>query len=172
MSTVVLRYGIIAGLILAVVGFGLSIIMGDMEMSTMEVVGYTAMGISLPMVYLGIRAHRMQLEGQTIKFSTAFAVGFLIALIASVFWAGGFEVFLATSDGNWFQEYQSEMIAGMQENGVPQAEIDAEIKEMESMGDLMENPVFRFLIAMMEVLVIGVVVALISAFIESRRKSA
>ena len=171
MGKTVLKYGLIAGAIIIVVSYGMQALMGDAEMGTMEIVGWTSMLLALSMVYLGVRTHRLDQEGQSIGFGSAFVVGLLISLVATLFWAGGWEVYLAINGDGFYQEYADHLVESLRSEGATQAEINAQMAESQEMVEMAKNPFFRFMFSSIEILPVGILVSLISAFIESRRES-
>lgn len=66
--------------------------------------------------------------------------------------------------GEEFKEYA---INDFRKNSSPE-EFESMMKQMESMGDLAENPLFQGIIMFLTVLVIGFIVSVISAWILKR----
>ncbi|MCB0628152.1 MAG: DUF4199 domain-containing protein, partial [Lewinella sp.] len=92
MKNVVLKYGLIAGLIQVVVGFGLMALLfgdGSDKIKYGELLGYTVMIVALSVIFIGVRTYRdEQLDG-AISFGKALQVGVLITLVASALYVIG-----------------------------------------------------------------------------------
>jgi hypothetical protein len=172
MRSIVLRYGLIAGGIIIGASIIALIINGkEMDLDTGAVIGWTSMLLALTFVYIGVRSYRLQLPDQSITFGKAFLTGFLISLVATAFWAGGWEVYMATSDGNFYQHYADHKIASLQASGATEAEIEEARTDSQNIVDMAKNPFLRVAMSSMEILPVGLLISLISGLIESRRKA-
>jgi hypothetical protein len=172
MRSIVLRYGLIAGAIIVVAStISLIISGGQIDMEVGAIVGWTSMLLALTFVYIGVRSYRLQLPGQSITFGKAFITGFLISLVATAFWVGGWEVYMATSDGSFYQKYAEHEIASLQASGATQEEVDEAQADIQSMVDMAKNPFMRVAFSSMEILPVGLLISLVSGLIESRRKA-
>lgn len=81
------------------------------------------------------------------------------------------EIYFNATDQRFAQEYYSQTVADLRESGLPQAELDAKVKEMEDMRDLyVDNPFFRIALTYMEILPVGLLISLISAAILRRKE--
>ena len=126
MSKVVLRYGIIAGLIVAAPWMWIMIrLPADADMTSLGgvVQGYIIMVLGLSMVFLGIKHYRDKALGGVIKFGRAFLVGLGISAVAGVFYVVGWEIATAVSDFDFAGAYAKSMIEAERARGAGAAEL-------------------------------------------------
>ncbi len=166
MKNTVLRYGIIGGLMMVVLGMINWYLCKPLGYMASQIGGYVFIILSLSTIYFGIRHYRDELLGGRIRFGQAFSTGLLIALIPSVFmffytmlffkiWGAEFQ--------RWaMDEFQKQMSA--KEFALMQQQIEAN-------RALYENLAFQGFIMFATVLLIGVVIALLSAMLLKRDKA-
>lgn len=137
----ILTFGSISGLILAVLFLGtLSVMDTSNPGNTVGmVVGFLTMFISLSIIFVGVKRYRDQELGGVIRFWTALKLGVGMALIASLFYVIGWEIYLAATD---YAFVQSAI-----EMGYPDY----------------ANPAYRLPITFTEILPVALVVPLVSA---------
>lgn len=165
MKKVVLIYGVLAGVALIVLSIILQMSLGEHSMVT----GYVTMVLSLVMIFFGIKSYRDQHLGGRITFGQGFKVGILIALIASVFYVVGWEIYSSLYMPNFMEDYSAQMIKEMRADGASEAKIAESMKEMEQWKEMYKNPVIRYGMVFMEIFPVGLLVTLISAFILKRK---
>ncbi|MBN8570352.1 MAG: DUF4199 domain-containing protein [Ignavibacteria bacterium] len=168
-----LKYGSIAGIIMAVIFFIPFVLFKGQDLYNFflvgEIIGYSTMILSLLFVFFGIRSYRDVELGGVITFGKAFITGLFITLIASIIF-GIFTILLYTvispNLGNEMIEFYKRSIV---ESGQAKDIIDAQISEMESNRGLYNNAAFNGFLMFATVFLIGAVVALISSFILKRK---
>lgn len=162
MRKLVLINGIIAGLIPLSMFF---IFNANEENQYGVWIGYGSMIIAFSLIFLGTRSFRDKQNNGTISFGKGMQIGLLITAIASVIYAGGWEIYLMTHGGpdSFMTTYTEHYVDRMKAAGAAQEKIDATIKEMDSMKAMYRNPFFRFGMTLMEILPVGVIISLISA---------
>ncbi len=164
MSKIVLTFGILAGLINAAVAMLLTSIAGEEMMhANSEWIGYLVMIIALSMIFVGVKQYRDNYLGGVIKFGKAFLVGLYIALIASAFYVGSWEIYLQTSDVNFMETYATSVIENMKAEGASEEAISEMEDQIQFYSDMYENPIFRVLLTLSEILPVGLIISLISA---------
>jgi hypothetical protein len=167
MRKVTLTFGLLSGaLISGFMIFGFWLWERSGKISGNELVGYASMVIALSMVFFGIKSFRDNYQKGAIRFWKGVQVGALISLIASVMYTATWETYVhlrPTKVAAFLNEYFTCNVDKMKAKGASAAEIDQEVKKMDSMKKMYENPVFRFGLTMMEILPVGIVVSLISA---------
>ena len=134
------------------------------------IIGYTTMVLAFMLVYFGVRSYRDNVAGGEIGFGRAMAVGTLIVLVASV-------IYVATWQLVYFQlapEYATEIQAHMMERaraggGTPE-EIARKVAEVERFARMYRNPAFNAAVTFLEPLPVGLVFALVTAGVLSRRR--
>jgi len=168
MTRTVLIFGLISGVIIAgMVWLQAWLCERDlMSLDYGEITGYASMLIALSMVFFGIKSYRDNYSGGKITFWKGVQVGLLITLIGSLmYYVGAVTYNLAspTFEAKFMQKYAERTVEKLQAQGAPQEKIDDATTELALMGMLFKNPLFFFLIAMVEIMPIGILVTLISA---------
>jgi len=170
MKKLVLVYGIIAGLIVTgMMAFstGYYCAKGDFEGGM--IYGYSAMIIAFSMIFVGIRSFRDKHNGGTISFGKAFKVGLFISLIASTIYVIGWLINYYYFIPDFMDKYAAAMIAKTKASGVSANELAKKTADMAQMKEWYKNPLFVILMTYVEILPVGVIVALISALILKRK---
>lgn len=164
MKKITLKFGLYSAITIVVL-FSINLFtpLAELDMGTQEILGYLAMFIALIFVFFGIKSYRDQHNNGFITFGKGFKLGFLITLIpATVF--GIFDVIYILMNPGFFLDYREAYVADL-EKKFSGAELAAQIKEMDEMMVLAANPAFNFFLMFATVLILGVIVSLISAFI-------
>jgi hypothetical protein len=157
-----LVYGGIAGAI--VVGVITATIALDLPShATSETVGYLVMLVGLSLIFVGVKRYRDVECGGVIRFGRALAMGSAIAAVAAVIYVLGWETYLAISGHDFITEYSQSVIEGLRATGATEAAITAKTAELESLSANYRNPLFRLPMTALEILPVGVIVALVSA---------
>jgi hypothetical protein len=170
----ILKYGVIAGLVVAagmwatLLAFG-----GDMPhgMSGMAL-GYLGMLVGLSAVFFGIRRHRDVDGGGAVGFWPAFGLGLGISLVAAIFYVLAWELAQATVVGDFAGQYAASAIAQAKAEGADAAALAELGAQMESFKQLYANPLFRLPMTFVEIFPVGVLVSLVSAAVLRRAESA
>ena len=169
-----LRYSFIYGAIIGVVVIGLMSIGifwdGPEGAGGSELAGYTIMLAVLSLVFIGIKRYRDVEHGGVIKFTQAATVGIGIAVVAGVFYAIAWEGVLVATDYAFIESYSQTMIDGVKAQGLAAGEEAAKLAEIHDSMEMYRNPLFRLPITFVEIFPVGLVVALISAFILKNAK--
>lgn len=159
-----LIYGGISGaLVIAVIIAGL--VLGTPTHASSELFGYLVMLVALSMIFVGVKRYRDIEGGGVVRFGRALAVGLGIALVATIIYIIGWEIFLATSDRDFMAEYTNGIIEGMRADGAGAGAIQAKQAEMQGMAELYRNPLYRVPITFTEIFPVGLIVALVAAAI-------
>jgi hypothetical protein len=171
MNKTVIKYGLISGVLASAmmmltmnfhdqIGFGAAGL----------VLGYTTMVLAFLLIYFGVRSYRDTVGGGTVGFGRALAIGVLIAAISSACYAATWEVIYYKYMPDFMEKYSAHQLEKVRANGASEAEIAAEKAEMDKFAEMYKNPVYNVGITLMEPLPVGLLVALISAWVLSRRK--
>lgn len=158
-------FGLILGAILCVnTIIMMNRIVSNPDMETNDVIGYAAMVVVFSLIFFGVRNYRNKRLDGFISFGKAFKVGALIALVGSTLY-----VVIGLSYYYLFvPEFIDKYIEYVLKH-TSEANLAAKTKEMAEFKEMYKNPVFAILISYSEVLPIGLVVALVSAFILKRK---
>ena len=163
MLRIVLIYGVIGGLIVAVPMAVSWFTTPEGQISeNAALVGYLSMLLAFTMVFVGIKHYRDKVLGGVIRFLPALGVGLGISAVASLFWVVGWEIILATGF-DFGGAYMDSVVAAAQARGAPPAEIERIRAETADALALYANPLTRLPVTFAEMFPIGVVISLLSA---------
>ena len=170
MKKIVIVCGSIAGLIVSamiVISTAITYRSGNLEGSML--VGYATMILAFSLIFVGIKNYRDKYNNAVISFRKAFKVGLYITLIAStiyvVVWLVDYYFFIP----DFGEKYAAYMLEKLRAGGASQLEIAKQTKEMASFTEMYKNPLFNALISYTEIVPVGLLVTLISAFILKRK---
>ena len=173
MKKTVLTFGLIAGGILSAMMLITMPFHDRIDFDKSEVIGYTTMVLAFLLIFFGVRSYRDNVAGGTIRFGRAFAVGALIAAVASTCYVATWEVlyfqyFKAAPD--FLAKYQAHEIEKARADGATEAAIAEQKAKLEKMAAMYRNPVFNAAITFLEPLPVALVMSLVSAGVLSRRR--
>ena len=174
MKKTVIICGLIAGLISTSMFIGLMLLgkAGHDDFDNGMIYGYTLMILAFSLIFVGTRITRDKHNGGIISFGKAFRVGLYITLIAStiyvIVWLIDYYFFVP----DFAAQYAKHTIDALKKNGASQAVIDQKTVEMEKFSQMYKNPFFNALLTYTEILPVGLLVSLISAFILKRKNKA
>jgi hypothetical protein len=160
----VLSYGAVAGLIVGVPLFGLTVAMNGVPPTRYgAVIGYTIMLIALSTVFVAIKRHRDTDLGGVIKFWPALGMGLGISLVAGIFYVAAWEAALAVTHSDFAATYANVLIEQQKAKGVTGEALAKFTAEMERFKAQYKNPLYRVPMTFVEIFPIGVLVSLVSA---------
>ena len=170
MKRVVLINGIIGGLIVSTLMVLATLYFkstGDFENGM--IYGYASMILAFIFIFVGVKTFRDKYNNGIISFGKAFTIGILIALIASTFYVVTWliEYFYVFTD--FAEKYATETLAKAKAAGATEAELAKQTAEMAQFNKMYKNPFFNALITYMEILPVGLIVSLISAFLLKKK---
>ncbi len=162
MSRIAAVYGAIAGsIIIASIIIGLTL--GADQESHNPLIGYLIMIVALSLIFLGVKQYRDRNKGGVIKFGSALLLGLMIALVAAVFYVGGWEAYLAVTDYSFMDSYVAQTIEAKKAAGLAGEALAKEIENLKAMADGYKNPLFRMGITFLEIFPVGLVIAIVTA---------
>ena len=163
----ILKYGAIAGLVVAavmIVGFWSA--GGDMPHGWLAMaIGYATMLLALSAVFMGIKHHRDVAGGGVIRFWPAFGMGLGISFVAALFYVAAWELVQATIITDFAGSYADSVIAAQKAKGVDAAALAKLTAEMEAFKVQYADPMFRLPMNFSEIFPVGVLVSLVSALV-------
>jgi hypothetical protein len=119
----ILTYGVIAGLIVGIPLFGISVAMHGHPPSTGGMVlGFATMFIAFSTIFLAIKRHRDRTLGGIVRFWPALGMGLGIAFVASMFYIAAWELALAVTGIDFAGDYARAIIAEKTAAGLQGAE--------------------------------------------------
>lgn len=175
MKKLIWTYGIISGLIITVLMIGMTPLWqqeGQMDMQMGELLGYISMIVSLSMIFFGVKNYRDKHKDGVITFGKAFKVGFLITLVASAFYVVGWMIYFNTSETaqDFPEQYLEYMLTEMEEDGATAEEVAETRTTYEGQMELYKNPFVMMGVTLMEILPVGLLISLLTAFILKRKE--
>ena len=170
MKKIVLTFGLISGAILSgmmlitlpfhdAIGFDRSLVLG-----------YTSMVLAFLLVFFGVRSYRDNIGGGAVGFGRAFAVGALIAVVGSLCYVATWEVAFFTFAPDYLTKYQAHMLEKERAAGASEEAISLKKAEMDKFAVMYRNPAINAALTFVEPLPVGLIFALVSAGVLSRRK--
>lgn len=171
MKKIVLVYGIIAGLIVTgMMAFSTGYYCSKGDFEGGMIYGYSAMIIAFSMIFVGIKSFRDKHNGGVIRFGKAFRIGLFISLIASTIYVIGWLINYYCFIPDFMDKYAAAMIGKARASGVSAEELAKKSAEMAQMKEWYKNPLFVILMTYIEILPVGLLVALVSALILKRQE--
>ena len=170
MKKIVLTFGLISGAIISgmmlltlpfhdALGFDRSLFLG-----------YTSMVLAFLLVFFGVRSYRDNIAGGAVRFGRAFAVGAQIALVSSLCYVAAWEVAFFTFAPDYLTKYQAHELDKARAEGASEEAIALKKAEMDKFAVMYKNPAINAALTLAEPLPVGLIVALVSAGVLSRRK--
>jgi hypothetical protein len=170
MKRTVWTFGLISGAILSAMMLLTIPFMDEIGFDRGMVVGYTTMVLAFLLVFFGVRSYRDNVAGGSVGFGRAFTVGALIALIASACYVATWQVLYFKFQPDFLAKMQAYRIEKAQASGDSPAEIQALVVEMEKFAEMYQNPAINAAITFLEPLPVGLIFALVTAGVLSRRR--
>jgi hypothetical protein len=164
MLRMILVYGVIAGVIVGVPQFGMTVAMKNhLPLAAGLLIGYATMLVALSAVFVAIKRYRDVDLGGVITFWRAFGLGLGISVIAGIFYVLAWEAALAVSHKDFAGEYAKVLIAQEKAKGVTGPALAKLVAEMDAFKRQYANPLYRFAEGFSEIFPVGVLVSLVSA---------
>ena len=160
----ILSYGAVAGLIVGVPLFGLTVAMnGHPPLPYGVALGYLTMLIALSTVFAAIKRRRDADLGGVIRFWPAFGLGIGISVVAGVFYVLAWEAALAVTHMDFAAGYAKLLIEQQQAKGVTGEALARFTADMEQFKIQYANPLYRLPMTFAEIFPVGLLVSLVSA---------
>jgi Protein of unknown function (DUF4199) len=163
MLRLIVRYGIIGGLIVAVPLFTITLAAGDLGAPWGYVVGYLTMLVSLSTIFIAIKKHRDADLGGVIRFWPALGLGVAISFIAGIFYVLAWELAVDVTHMDFATGYAQTMIDAAKARGLTGDALAKAIADAEQFKANYANPVYRLPMTFIEIFPVGVLVSLVSA---------
>jgi hypothetical protein len=170
MRKIALTFGLISGAIVSVMML-ISLRFHDaLGFDRSLVLGYTSMVLAFLLVFFGVRSYRDNIGGGTVSFGRALAVGALIALVGSLCYVATWEVAYFKFAPDYLTKYQARTLEKARSDGASEQAISLKKAEMDKIAVMYRNPAINAAMTLAEPLPVGLVIALVSAGVLSRRK--
>jgi Protein of unknown function (DUF4199) len=171
MKKTVLICGLIAGLISTSLFIGLMLLgkAGHDDFKNGMLYGYTLMILAFSLIFVGTKITRDKYNGGVISFGKAFRVGLYITLIAStmyvIVWLTDYYLFIP----DFAEKYGAHVLESLKASGASQELIAQKSADMVRFSQMYKNPFFNALITYSEIVPVGLIVSLISAWTLKRK---
>lgn len=170
MKRIVLTFGLISGAIISVMLLLTVPFQDAIGFDRGEIIGYTSMVLAFLLIFFGVRSYRDNVAGGTVRFGRAFAVGALIAVVASACYVATWEVIYFKFAPDFLTKYQAHILEKARADGQSEEAIARKKAEMDEFAELYKNPAINAAITFVEPLPVALIVALVSAGVLSRRR--
>jgi hypothetical protein len=151
MRTTVGKFGLY-GLILAFILFLTGLYFGmEEDFSTQEIIGYLTILLSLSFIFPGIKHYRDKINGGKLRLRKAVLIGLQISAFTAIGIAIADLIYTTTINPDFFEEYEAVKRAEGYKGEIPDY-----------------GSIFMAFVMFLTVMVVGLAVALISAFILRR----
>ena len=172
MRKIVLTFGLISGAMLSAMLLLTIPFMDKIGFEKGEVIGYTTMLLAFLMIYFGVRSYRDNVAGGTVKFGRAFLVGLAITMVASTCYVATWQVVYYKFAPDFLEKYSAFAMEKAKKSGASEAKVAATKKEMAEFVAFYKNPLANIAMTFLEPLPVGLLFALGSAGILSRKRQA
>ena len=171
MKKTVLTFGLISGVIVAIL-MGITTLFADrIGFDRAIIVGYTSMLIAFLLVFFGIKSYRDNIGNGEISFGRAFTVGILITLVTCAFYVISWEILYYTVLSDFPEKYGNYVMEQARASGATPEQLAQKLEEVKQMKSLLDNPLIGpAVIFISEPLPVGLVMTLISAAILRKRR--
>lgn len=171
MKKIVWIYGLVAGVIVsAIMAISMITCYNNPEVlgQGSMVIGYLSMLIAFSMIFVGVKNYRDKQNGGNVSFGKAFTIGLFIALIGSamyvITWAIVYNFFVP----DFMERYSNHMLQQAKKSGNV-ATMEQVATQMSQYKEMYKNPLFFVLITLVEILPVGIFVALLCALILKKK---
>lgn len=169
----ILVFGIISGIIVsAMMLTSVYIAYGKQEFEGNMVLGFAMMIASLSFVYVGVRNYRNKYTGGYIGFWDALKVALGIAFVACTIYVLAWLVLFYTVMPDWIEVYSGFVMRNAEKAGATAAELKAKADEMEFYRQQYKSAFGIVWLTYLEILVIALPVALLSALVLMKKPRA
>ena len=169
MRTTVLRFGLAAGAILSAIMLAAVPFRDAIGFDRGEILGYASMVVAFLLIFFGVRSYRDNVAGGAVRFGRAFAVGGLIAVVASVCYVATWELIYFKLAPDFTEQYQAYLLDRERAEGASEEALARQRVEMERFAELYDNPAINAAITFLEPLPVALIIALVSAGVLRRR---
>lgn len=169
MKRTVLVFGLIAGAVLSAMMLATVPFMDRIGFDRGEIIGYTSMVLAFLLIFFGVRSYRDRFGGY-LGFVRAFGVGAMIVGVASLCYVATWQVIYYKFAPDFMVKYQAHTLEKARADGATEEAIAKKKEELDKFATLYRNPAINAAITFVEPLPVGLVIALVSAAVLSRRR--
>jgi len=171
MRKTVLTFGVISGLISAVMMLATVPFMHKISSDKGLIVGYTTIVLAGLLVFFGIRSYRDNASGGRLTFARGLAVGILISLLSNCFYVATWEVVSYKFMPDFAEKYAAQMVEHAKSSGASQQKIDETARQAADFVRNYHNPLYKISMTFLEPFPVFLVITLVSAAILRKKSS-
>jgi len=131
--------------------------------------GYGSMIVAFSFIFVAIKNYRDKYNNGFVTFGKAFQIGLYIALIASTMYVLAWLVDFYCFMPDFMDKYVAHVLAQAKEHGATVAEIAKQKADMAGYIQMYKSPFGVIVLTYLEVLPVGLIIALIAALILRRK---
>lgn len=169
MRSIVIKYGLISGGVIAVCLFA-SLAFSTHESSSM-ILGFSIMIAAFISISFAMRRYRADHPDERFTYWKAFQVGILITLLASVLYVILWKIYMSLFIPDFMEKYSAKMLQNLQNSSLSKSEIAEQTKGVIEARENYKNPIYFFLYTMAEIFPVGLLATLVFAAIHRTRKA-
>lgn len=159
-------FGLISGLIVtSFMVYSVDSCYRNSDFEGNKVLGYAGMFLAFSFIFIAIKNFRDKQQQGSITFGKAFTVGVCTSLVASTIYVVVWLIYFYGFIPDFMDKYTLHVLKEAKESGASALEIQGKVKEMDNFKEMYKNPIWVVLITYSEVLPVGLIISLISAFI-------
>jgi hypothetical protein len=171
MKQIIIKYGLIAGAIVAAFMVYGTYKMNQADFEPSMILGYSGMLIAYVFVFLGVKNFRDKQNNGIISFGKAFKIGMLISLISATIYVGVWLIEYYCFFPDFMEKFSAMSLKNLDKTTMTAAEIKAKTDEINMFKEWYKNPILVILLTYMEILIpIGILVPIISAVILMKKQ--
>jgi hypothetical protein len=160
----ILSYGTVAGLIVGVPLFAITVALnGHPPLPYGVALGYLTMLIALSAVFAAIKRWRDVELGGVIRFWPALGLGLGISVVAGILYVLAWEAALAVTHMDFAGSYAAALIEQQKARGVSGEALARFVADMDRFKVQYANPYYRLAMTFAEIFPVGLLVSLVSA---------
>jgi uncharacterized protein DUF4199 len=171
MRKTVLTFGVISGLISAVMMLATVPFMHKISSDKGLIIGYTTIVLAGLLVFFGIRSYRDNVSGGKMTFARGLAVGILISLLSNCFYVATWEVVSYKFMPDFAEKYAGQMVEHAKSSGASQQKIDETARQAADFVRNYHNPLYKISMTFLEPFPVFLVITLVSAAILRKKSS-
>ncbi len=170
MKRLILRYGLLGGLIVAAVMATATLYCyGTGRFEGSMVLGYASMLLAFSLIFVAVKQLRDRHYGGAISFGKAFKTALLVTLVTSTVYVVAWLICYYFFMPDFMEKYTAYMNQKAATDGSTAAEIASQKEQMSMYAKMYKNPVFVVLLTYVEILPVGILVSVIAALILKRK---
>jgi Protein of unknown function (DUF4199) len=169
MKKIIIKYGLISGAFAAICPLIMTLVLKSSGFDNTAYVGYTLIILTMSVIFFGIKAYRDNENEGKVTFTKGLLIGLGIALIASVCYSLSWMIIYYNFISNFMEDYAAFSIKKLKESGASEAELSKNLAELQQFKDIYKTPFGVFAVTLIEPFPVGVLGALVSAFILKKK---